>query len=88
MERAMSKTFSSREFNQDTSGAKRAAAEGPVFITDRGEPAYVLLNMNDYRRLAGTEGSVIDLIAAEPGTEDIELEIPEIRDLGRAADLS
>jgi prevent-host-death family protein len=84
----MSKTISSREFNQDTSGAKRAAAEGPVFITDRGEPAYVLLNIEDYRRLAGAEGSVVDLLAAEPGTEDIELEIREARDLGRAADLS
>jgi prevent-host-death family protein len=84
----MPKTISSREFNQDSSGAKRAAAEGPVFITDRGEPAYVLLNIKDYRSLAGTEESVIDLLAAEPGTEDIELEIPEMRDLGRAADLS
>ena len=26
-------TMSSRDFNQDTSGAKRAAKEGPVFIT-------------------------------------------------------
>lgn len=84
----MSRTISSREFNQDKSGAKRAAADGPVFITDRGEPAYVLLNIEDYRRLARAEGSIIDLLAAEPGTEDIELEIREPRDLGRAADLS
>jgi prevent-host-death family protein len=84
----MTKTISSREFNQDTSGAKRAAEEGPVFITDRGEPAYVLLNIEDYRRLVGAEESVVDLLAAEPGTEDIELEIREARDPGRAADLS
>ena len=84
----MPKTISSREFNQDTGGAKRAAAEGPVFITDRGEPAYVLLSIDDYRNLAGAEESVIDLLAAEPGTEDIELDIPEARDLGRAASLS
>ncbi|EGH47880.1 prevent-host-death family protein, partial [Pseudomonas syringae pv. pisi str. 1704B] len=32
----MTTTLSSREFNQDTSGAKKAANEGPVFITDRG----------------------------------------------------
>jgi prevent-host-death family protein len=84
----MTKTISSREFNQDTSGAKRAAEEGPVFITDRGEPAYVLLNIEDYRRLVGAEESVVDLLAAEPGTEDIELEIRDARDPGRAADLS
>jgi len=29
-------TLSSREFNQDTSGAKKAAQLGPVIITDRG----------------------------------------------------
>lgn len=31
-------TMTSREFNQDTSRAKRAAESGPVFITDRGPP--------------------------------------------------
>lgn len=29
-------TLSSREFNQDASRAKKAALNGPVFITDRG----------------------------------------------------
>ena len=32
-------TFSSREFNQYVSEAKKAAESGPVFITDRGKPA-------------------------------------------------
>lgn len=35
-------TLSSREFNQDTSRAKKAALIGPVFITDRGKPAHVI----------------------------------------------
>ena len=48
-------TMSSRDFNQDTSGAKRAAKEGPVFITDRGVPAHVLLTIEDYRKLSGDE---------------------------------
>ena len=34
----MATRMSSREFNQDTSGAKRAAEHGPVYITDRGRP--------------------------------------------------
>lgn len=46
-------TFTSRRFNQDASGAKRAAADGPVFITDRGKPAHVLMTIREYRRLAG-----------------------------------
>ena len=37
-------TFSSREFNQAASEAKKAANNGPVFITDRGRPAHVLMS--------------------------------------------
>jgi hypothetical protein len=36
----MATTLSSREFNQDTGRAKKAAENGPVFITDRGRPAH------------------------------------------------
>ncbi len=48
-------TMTSREFNQDASGAKNAARRGPVFITDRGWPAHVLLTIEDYQRLALAE---------------------------------
>ena len=44
-------TFSSREFNQSASEAKRAASLGPVFITDRGKPAHVLLSFEEYQKL-------------------------------------
>jgi prevent-host-death family protein len=81
-------TLSSREFNQDTGRAKKAAAEGPVFITERGKPVCVLLSIEEYERLTGGRGGIIDLLAAAPGTEDFELEIPEMRDLARPADLS
>ena len=56
-------TLSSREFNQDTSRAKKAAQQGPVFITDRGEPAHVLLSIEDYRKLAGVQMSVAEAVA-------------------------
>jgi hypothetical protein len=36
-------TYSSRNFTRDVGAAKRAAADGPVFITDRGRPAFALL---------------------------------------------
>jgi prevent-host-death family protein len=51
-------TFSSREFNQDASRAKKAARHGPVFITDRGRPAHVLLTIEDYQRLSGERVSL------------------------------
>lgn len=83
----MPTTLSSREFNQDAGRAKRAAKEGPVFITDRGRPAHVLLTIEEYRRLAGGRGNIADLLAM-PGVEDIEFEIPRRKDPVRPADFS
>ena len=81
-------TLSGREFNQDTSRAKKAATEGPVFITDRGKPAHVLLSIEDYRRLAGNGGSIIDLLSLE-GAGDVAFDPPRAADeLFRPADLS
>ncbi|MDG4768201.1 type II toxin-antitoxin system prevent-host-death family antitoxin [Solwaraspora sp. WMMD406] len=47
----------SREFKHDTGRAKIAARSGPVFITDRGRPGYVLLTIEDYQRLTGRHGT-------------------------------
>ncbi len=69
--------FSSREFNQDVSQAKRAAEAGPVFITDRGRPAYVLLRHAAYQRLAGPSKSLLDAIAM-PGSDAIEFDPPRL----------
>ena len=69
--------LSSREFNQDVSRAKRAADEGPVIITDRGEPAYVLLRHDSYRRLTRGGPSILELLG-QPGAEDIEFDPPRL----------
>lgn len=67
--------ITSREFNQDASGAKKAAEKGPVYITDRGRPAHVLLTFEAYEQLIGRH-RVLDLLAEPAGIEDIELSIP------------
>ena len=59
-------TLSSREFNQDASRAKKAALNGPVFITDRGRPAHVLLTIEEYQRLTGSQVNIVDLLASSP----------------------
>jgi prevent-host-death family protein len=80
-------TLSSREFNQDTGRAKSAAERGPVIITDRGRPAHVLLTFDDYQKLVGAEGSIIDLLGSPPGVEDADLDVPLLRDPPQPADL-
>ena len=64
----MTSTLTSRDFNQDVSRAKRAADAGPVIITDRGRPAYVLLRHEDWRRAGGAGVSILDLLA-DPAAE-------------------
>ncbi|CAM5792766.1 type II toxin-antitoxin system prevent-host-death family antitoxin [Ottowia pentelensis] len=80
-------TLTSREFNQDTARAKRAANDGPVFITDRGKRAYVLITNDEYERLTRKPQSIIEALAM-PGVEDIDLDsvLPQRRDLPRAAE--
>lgn len=80
-------TFSSREFNQDTSRAKKAASEGPVFITDRGRPAHVLLSIEDYQRMTGGHRKIADALAM-PGLVDIEFGPPRVTIGIRPADFS
>jgi prevent-host-death family protein len=79
-------TISSREFNQKTSEAKKATRNGPVIITDRGKAAHVLLSIAEYRRLTGGAASIADLLAM-PDADAVDLDIPKIPDLARAADL-
>ncbi len=81
-------TMSSRAFNQDSSQAKKATRNGPVFITDRGRPAHVLLTMDDYLKLTGGTVSIVDMLAMSEGP-DIDFDPPRLRGpVSRAADLS
>lgn len=80
-------TLSSRELNQDVTRAKKASKSGPVIITDRGKPAHVLLSIEEYQRLTGQRQKIADLLAM-PGAEDIELDIPPMREPARPAEFS
>lgn len=63
--------LSARAFNQDVSHAKRLAREEPVFVTDRGRPTHVLLDIGTFRHLAGAGETIVDALAmAEPVTAE------------------
>jgi prevent-host-death family protein len=80
-------TLTSREFNQGASEAKRAANNGPVFITDRGRPAHVLMSFADYQRLTKQRRNIADALAM-PGMVDIEFEPPRVTIEAQPADFS
>lgn len=71
------KTISSRDFNQDVSGAKRAAHEGPVFITDRGKVSHVLLSIDEYQKVTTENRSMVDMLAMD-FDEDFDFEPPQL----------
>ena len=58
-------TISSRTFNHAVSQAKRDALRGPVFITDRGHPAHVLLTIEHYQKITEKRKSGITFTKVE-----------------------
>jgi hypothetical protein len=81
-------TFSSRDFTRDVSAAKRAAVDGPVFITDRGRPAFALLKIDDYYRIAGkSEVSLLEVMDGIPGGDVIDFDPPRLNLEVRGANL-
>nr|VFK52527.1 MAG: prevent-host-death family protein [Candidatus Kentron sp. TC] len=83
----MRMTLSSRDFNQHTSRAKKASREGPIFITERGRPTHVLLDIEDYRNLTGDRMTLADALA-QPDGPDFEFDPPRADALFRPPDLS
>ncbi|TIV16999.1 MAG: type II toxin-antitoxin system Phd/YefM family antitoxin [Mesorhizobium sp.] len=79
-------TMSSREFNQNTALAKRAARNGPVIITDRGKPSHVLMSMEDYEKLKALSGlakhrSLADAIVDDRPEANFDFDIPELKSM-------
>ena len=79
---------SSREFNQDVSKAKRDTLKGPVFITDRGRAAHVLLSISDYQKITDKDKNIVELLAM-PEAAEIDFEAPRLEgELYNPADFS
>ena len=74
----MAKTrMTSRDFNQDIGSAKKAAASGPVVITNRGTPTHVLLSFDEYSRLTHGSANIVDLIK-DTRAARVELELGRV----------
>lgn len=84
----MATFLTSRQFNQDTSGAKRAAADGPVYIADRGRQAHVLLTIEEYEKLLDGKTSLLEAIA-QTQDGDFDFKVPRLTGpLSRAVDFT
>ena len=77
-------TMTAREFNRDVSAAKRAAAHGPVLITDRGEPSFVLLSIQEYQRMGESSASLLDRLSMD---DDMDIDFEPVDLQAREAQL-
>ena len=73
-------TMTSSEFSRDVDRARRAARLGPVFVTDRGQPAHVLLTIDEYQRI--TEGGqTIGALLGRPEVAELAFEPSQLGNL-------
>jgi prevent-host-death family protein len=67
-----STTITWEEFEQDLKRARKAAASGPVFITENGVNAFVLLTYKEYRRIVGDAKRMADPLAMPESAGEVE----------------
>lgn len=66
-------TVSSQEFNRNPTSVKRKADQGPVYVTERGQVSYVVISIDEYRRLKGGPGNDLVSRLRLDGYDDVEL---------------
>lgn len=79
--------FTSREFNQCLSKAKKDALDGPVFVTDRGKPSHVLLSYVEYERITSDSENIVQALSM-PGLSDIDFSPEKSNFSAKAVDLT
>lgn len=61
--------MTSRQFNQHIGQAQKVAQHEPVFITNRGKTAYVLLSKAEYDRLTQSQQNLAELLACDDNVD-------------------
>ena len=71
--------MTNQEFKQNVSQAQKTAQTEPVIITNRGEPAYVLMTYTEYEKNVHRNKPFISIADAlcpsDPNVADIDLEL-------------
>ena len=81
----MTAIFSSQEFNQNPGRIKRAAEDGPVIVTERGERKLVVMNWEEYQRLSRSGPDIVEMFH---DTETAQIDFEPVRFTGFVARLA
>ena len=86
--RTTMRTMSVTEFDSDPKKAVEATSEGPLFITEDDRPAYVVLTIDQFRKLVQSEQSIVQQLGLPAGVGDIDFEPPRLKGIHRPVDWS
>jgi prevent-host-death family protein len=64
---------------------ERARRDGPQVVTKHGKEAVVVVSVEEFRRLRGSEPSLIEFIRSAPDFDELDLD--RARDRGRPVEL-
>ena len=68
--------------NRFSEVVEKAQSEGPQFVTRRGKERAVVMSIDDFRALTGSEGSLVEFFRRSP-LADVGLKFERERDTGR-----
>ena len=83
-----STSLSTQEFGQPFVQAAKAANNGPLFVTEGGEAAFVLLNFQDYQRLIREHRNMAELLSVPDIAASIDFDPPRSQETARAAEFT
>ena len=72
--------------NRFSEVVKEALRAGPQIVTRRGKETAVVLSVEEYRRLARPDVSLVEFLGSSP-LADVDLDLERDRDTGREVDL-
>jgi len=72
--------------NRFSEVVKEALRAGPQIVTRRGKETAVVLSVEEYRRLARPDMSLVEFLQSSP-LGDVELDLERDRDTGREVEL-
>jgi hypothetical protein len=68
--------------------ATQAASKGPVFVTERGNMTFVILNFADYQRLIREHRNMAELLSVPDIAANIDFDPPRSTDKSPSAEFS
>ncbi|MRW86478.1 type II toxin-antitoxin system Phd/YefM family antitoxin [Pseudoduganella sp. FT26W] len=80
--------LSSKEFGPDFIQAAKAANDGPVFVIEQDETAFVLLNFKDYQRLVREHRNMAELLSVPDVAASIDFDPPRSQETARSAEFT